>query len=532
MLSFDFTQEAFDGVVAFDSPHPAEGWVDGVWHRRVRNELVTIHEPSSDGIAMRGSLLIEESDALDGDPNTIARDVLCLGTFIRVPLLACAWHLAVRLRGVGADQELALVVNGAPYATFTLDAHAERTIELDVSLTKREIEMGVVPASELDGGPDGAALPDAHAKLLALSLEEIAHRPAPAPRIFIAGDSTVQTYFEDERPQSGWGEWLGSYLHREGVSACAHDDASATSQARVFSGDGPTIYNRALGARGLRTYEMERRWERLLADVRPRDIVIIQFGLNDATKSRPQRYLSLEEYGTWLDRYVLGVLDRSAVPVLVTAPPQYHEEGTASARNTFDDYADAMRACARTHGVGCIDLRAQAAAYLDTLPPLNREAFYLRARPLQHASHPDGVRDAVHLSVFGARVCAGIIAGELARLFSWIEVHERPSSDGKVASVCNLTADVARQAVGLVTRLRWNASATADYFIIEKRNAHSGRVYDRMVALQTAYVDQTLPAQARCVRYSVTAWQGSACSHPATVSVALPSDDDACVRLE
>jgi len=89
--------------------------------------------------------------------------------------------------------------------------------------------------------------------------------PTPPAKLFIAGDSTAATYLPKEgantdKPQQGWGAELQAYF----------DPAKLE------------VVNAARGGRSSRTFITEGHWEKMLADVRAGDFVIIQFGHNDA----------------------------------------------------------------------------------------------------------------------------------------------------------------------------------------------------------------------------------------------------------
>lgn len=78
-------------------------------------------------------------------------------------------------------------------------------------------------------------------------------------KIFIAGDSTAASYQSPD--QQGWGALLGDYID--------------TKKARVI--------NYARGGGSSRIYISEGLWKNLIDEVNPGDIVIIQFGHNDAS---------------------------------------------------------------------------------------------------------------------------------------------------------------------------------------------------------------------------------------------------------
>jgi lysophospholipase L1-like esterase len=94
--------------------------------------------------------------------------------------------------------------------------------------------------------------------LAPLSALLISTTAAAAPTLFVAGDSTAAPY--NAVDQQGWAEPFADYF----------------DPAKI------RIANRALGGRSSRTFITEGHWDKLLAEIRPGDFVLIQFGHNDA----------------------------------------------------------------------------------------------------------------------------------------------------------------------------------------------------------------------------------------------------------
>ncbi|TPV59173.1 rhamnogalacturonan acetylesterase [Aestuariibacter sp. GS-14] len=89
--------------------------------------------------------------------------------------------------------------------------------------------------------------------------------PLTPSAIFIAGDSTAASYTNADH--QGWGEPFKAY----------------------FDADKVTVDNRARGGRSSRTFITEGLWQALIDDVRPGDVVIIQFGHNDGSPVNDDR---------------------------------------------------------------------------------------------------------------------------------------------------------------------------------------------------------------------------------------------------
>src|SRR5207302_10485052 len=78
------------------------------------------------------------------------------------------------------------------------------------------------------------------------------------PALFIVGDSTLKS----NAPMRGWGQELGAFFDSAKIN----------------------VVNRAIGGRSSRTFQNEGRWNQVLAEIKPGDFVLVQFGHNDAGK--------------------------------------------------------------------------------------------------------------------------------------------------------------------------------------------------------------------------------------------------------
>ena len=221
----------------------------------------------------------------------------------------------------------------------------------------------------------------------------------PAPTIFIAGDSTAQV---GEPNAVGWGKILGDYF----------------DPARV------AIANRAAGGRSSRTFFTEGRWERLDAELKPGDIVLIQFGMNDgADRNGPRvargslpglgdeteeidnvitkQHEVLHTFGWYERRMISDALAKGARPILLslTVRDMWKDGRVERGAGQYGQWA---RALAESQKVDFIDLTAIAA---DCFERMGREAV--------NALYP---RDHVHTDEDGARLNACLIVSGIKGL--------------------------------------------------------------------------------------------------------------------
>ncbi|MBK9090488.1 MAG: hypothetical protein IPL90_16125 [Holophagales bacterium] len=182
-------------------------------------------------------------------------------------------------------------------------------------------------------------------------------------RIALAGDSTVTD-------RQGWG----------------------TGFARRM-GAGATCANHARGGRSTKSFLEEGHWERVLAE-RP-DVVLIQFGHNDAPGKGPERETdAFTTYRENLSRMVDEARDAGTRPVLLTPLTRRTVDEAGCVRSDLGFYADAVRAVALERRVPLLDLHRLSIEAVDTMSPAEVAALGVPKE--------DGTLDRTHLSPAGS----------------------------------------------------------------------------------------------------------------------------------
>ncbi|RVU04501.1 rhamnogalacturonan acetylesterase [Novosphingobium umbonatum] len=236
--------------------------------------------------------------------------------------------------------------------------------------------------------------------LLAGASLSIAAAPAPkqgpkepAPRILLAGDSTVQTYYKARYPQAGWGQFLGCGLAPQ-----------------------VAVINRAIGGRSTKSFINEGRWDRLMGELQKGDTVLIQFGHNDATKAKPERFADPAMYRDNLLRFIWQTRGAGAFPVLVTPVARRSFDATGKARADFAEYSAVMRELAALTQTPIIDLEGASRNMLDRIGADNAKALYMNLAPKAYPAFAAGLADDTHFTELGARAMAHLVAEQLAGL--------------------------------------------------------------------------------------------------------------------
>ena len=198
--------------------------------------------------------------------------------------------------------------------------------------------------------------------------------------IFMMGDSTMCDYKKGLYPQEGWGQRL-----------------------RTFVKDGVTVHNRAVGGISSKTFMTSGRWQKVLEDIKPGDYAIMAFGHNDATKAKPQRYCTKDEYRANMEKFIDGIREKGATPILATSIIHIggvsEKDGKVSVRATaagIGPYIDATRELAAAKDVPLLDLNAAAKDAFEKMTKREIESLYMVLGPAESWQALKGKADRCH----------------------------------------------------------------------------------------------------------------------------------------
>ncbi|MEK8213956.1 rhamnogalacturonan lyase family protein [Paenibacillus sp. FSL L8-0463] len=213
--------------------------------------------------------------------------------------------------------------------------------------------------------------------------------PGAATTIYLAGDSTMQSYSALQAPQEGWGQQFGRYFSK-----------------------GVVVQNDAIGGRSSKSFMVDGRLDTILERIKPGDFFFISFGHNDASAGIPDRYAAPADYKTYLARYVKGARQRGATPVLLTPVGRRDFNTITQEFNvSFPEYVKAAKEVAEELGAPLIDLSQLSVTYYDKIGLSATEKIFLYANPGEYPKYPNGVGDNTHFSSYGAQVIAALVAG-------------------------------------------------------------------------------------------------------------------------
>ena len=220
----------------------------------------------------------------------------------------------------------------------------------------------------------------------ALSTALIAAQASQRITIHLAGDSTMAPKLDEKRPETGWGEMLPEFFDSTRVR----------------------IINYARNGRSTRTFISEGRWKEITDSLRAGDYVFIEFGHNDESKEKTDRYTPPADYRANLMRFVNETRAKGANPVLMTPVARRRYDTKGIVRYTHGEYPDIVRDVAAEMKIPMIDMEQKTASLLALFGPDASTRLFLQLAPHENRNYPDGIADNTHFSPFGARIVAAL----------------------------------------------------------------------------------------------------------------------------
>jgi lysophospholipase L1-like esterase len=189
-------------------------------------------------------------------------------------------------------------------------------------------------------------------------------RDPKLPTLFIVGDSTLNS----NAPLRGWGQELAQFFDLSKIN----------------------VVNRAIGGRSSRTFQNEGRWDKVLAELKKGDFVIIQFGHNDvgkyddpAAKERPSLHGEGEEtvevtklngtkemlhaFGWYMRKYGSDARAKGATAIFCSMVPHKDWQDGKIIRKESETFVKWTANAAKATGAAFIDLNEIVALEFERL---------------------------------------------------------------------------------------------------------------------------------------------------------------------
>lgn len=230
--------------------------------------------------------------------------------------------------------------------------------------------------------------------------------------VYLIGDSTMADYtlyegedYQKERyPLTGWGQVFQPFMTGDSLQKLSN----------IIKADSILVDDRARGGRSTRTFFQESRWRSVYDALQEGDLVLMQFGHNDAAKNKPERYVGIEGYKEFLRLFVSQSLQKGAVPVIITPVARNYPWNGGVLEATHGEYPQAAKDVAAEYGAPVIDLLELSSRYFTTRgKDYVSEKYYMNLPPDTYEAYPDGQDDNTHFQPEGAKAVAQLVFSAL-----------------------------------------------------------------------------------------------------------------------
>jgi lysophospholipase L1-like esterase len=211
--------------------------------------------------------------------------------------------------------------------------------------------------------------------------------------VYLAGDSTLAEKKPEKRPETGWGEMFQQY----------------------FDAGKVVIENHAQNGRSTKTFISENRWQAIVDKLKKGDYVFIQFGHNDQSKEKGERYTPPEDFKKNLARMVNDVRVKKAYAVLLTPVMRRRFDKDGKFYDAHGEYPNLTRSVAKDLKVSLIDMHRSSEKLIIEYGLEKSKKLFLQLKPGENPNYPNGIEDNTHFSPLGAEEMARLAVAEIKK---------------------------------------------------------------------------------------------------------------------
>jgi lysophospholipase L1-like esterase len=210
--------------------------------------------------------------------------------------------------------------------------------------------------------------------------------------VYLIGDSTIADKERSAFPETGWG-----------------------MPFKIFFDSSVMVENHAKNGRSTRSFLAENRWNPIVEKLKEGDYVFIQFGHNDESKEKVERYTSPEDYKINLRKFVSETRAKNANPILLT-PVTRRRFKEGKIQETHNEYSPLVLEIAKETKTPCIDLDKKSRELLQQFGEEQSKLLFLQLEAGEHPNYPEGKTDNTHFNELGARKIAQLVLAEIVAM--------------------------------------------------------------------------------------------------------------------
>ncbi|PTB97305.1 GDSL family lipase [Marivirga lumbricoides] len=252
--------------------------------------------------------------------------------------------------------------------------------------------------------------------LLALSVSFAFISQEKVVTVYLIGDSTMadyadnyeegKDYMKTRYPITGWGQVFQEFMSSDSIK-----------KIEFIKGSRVVVDDRARGGRSTRTFFQEGRWRAVYEKLQKDDIVIMQFGHNDAAENKTERYVDVEGYKEFLRLYISQTLQKEAIPIVLTPVARNYPWKDGHLENVHGEYPEAAREVATEFQIPLIDLnQLSMGAFSKKGKEYVSQNYFMNLPAGKYEAYPEGQSDNTHFQPEGAKAVAQLVFNALTKV--------------------------------------------------------------------------------------------------------------------
>lgn len=235
-------------------------------------------------------------------------------------------------------------------------------------------------------------------------------KPKKVTTVYLIGDSTMadysnnyepgKDYMKVRYPVTGWGQVFQQFMSSD----------SLFKVKKLIKTDSVVVDDRARGGRSTRTFFQEGRWRLVYENLKKGDVVMMQFGHNDASKEKTERYVDIVGYKEFLRLFVSQSREKGAVPIILTPVARNYPWEDGVLKDVHGDYDKAPKEVAAEMKVLLIDLNQASRNYFTKKgKDFVTEKYFMNLPAGVYEAYPEGQKDNTHFQPAGATEVARLV---------------------------------------------------------------------------------------------------------------------------
>jgi lysophospholipase L1-like esterase len=232
--------------------------------------------------------------------------------------------------------------------------------------------------------------------------------------IYLIGDSTVADYSLEDNYQTkrfplvGWGQVFQPFFAKDSLKL-VHNCIGNAKEVK--------IEDRAKGGRSTRTFFQEGRWAEVYKSLQKGDVVMMQFGHNDASVEKTERYVDVQGYKEFLRLFINQTKEKGAIPIVITPVARNYPWKEGRLNNVHGEYPQAAKDVAKELNVKLIDLNELSMTFFSSKgQDYVTYTYFMNFEAGLYEGYPKGQNDNTHFQTKGAEEVARLVFNAMKKI--------------------------------------------------------------------------------------------------------------------